>query len=106
MQERVRQPNSVDQLFKGKHYALPAGKDGISELPKLVRLLEEQSNFDFEDIAKRLSSSVFTTPLPTKIIPLGAYKRPYCSAFRTYASYAGFNESLAPPSATRGAGKR
>lgn len=37
-----------------RRYALPAGQDGLAQLPRLVSLWEDQLAFDFEIIAERL----------------------------------------------------
>lgn len=37
-----------------RRYALPAGQDGLGQLPRLVTLWEDQLAFDFEVIAERL----------------------------------------------------
>ncbi len=42
----------VDEALR--RYALPAGRDGISGLPRLVSLWEDQSGFDLAPIAERL----------------------------------------------------
>ncbi len=46
----------VDEALR--RYALPAGKDGVSQLPVLISLWESQSSFDFDSIAKKLGVRV------------------------------------------------
>ncbi|HEY9121338.1 MAG TPA: serine/threonine-protein kinase [Marinobacter sp.] len=49
--------NDVDTSMR--HYALPAGPDGVGQLPKLIRLYEDSALFNAEDINRRINFSVF-----------------------------------------------
>jgi serine/threonine protein kinase len=49
--------NDVDTSMR--HYALPAGQEGVGQLPKLIRLYEDASLFNAEDVRRRLNFSVF-----------------------------------------------
>lgn len=50
--------NDVDTSVR--HYALPAGPEGLGHLPKLIRLHEDSSLFNGEDVRKRLNFSIMT----------------------------------------------
>ncbi|MFN3714093.1 MAG: serine/threonine-protein kinase [Alcanivoracaceae bacterium] len=50
--------NDVDTSIR--HYALPAGLEGVGQLPKLIRLYEDAALFNVEDVHRRLNFSVFS----------------------------------------------
>ena len=49
--------NDVDTSMR--HYALPAGPEGVGQLPKLIRLYEDSALFSAEDVRRRINFSVF-----------------------------------------------
>lgn len=49
--------NEVDTSMR--HYALPAGPEGVGQLPKLIRLFEDSALFNAEDVNRRINFSVF-----------------------------------------------
>ena len=48
--------NEVDTSMR--HYALPAGQEGIGQLPKVIRLFEDASVFSPEDIIDRINFNI------------------------------------------------
>ena len=48
--------NEVDTSMR--HYALPAGQEGIGQLPKVIRLFEDAAVFSPEDIIDRINFNI------------------------------------------------